>query len=326
MQFFRFKSLKKDFFVQEVLKRDLKWSWDYIYILFQKSWKTTFEVVDFISSKFWINKNNIWLAWLKDKEWITIQWFSLPLDSFREKNPIIFLKKELSSIWKILYFWFDDKALSIKDNLWNNFKILLEKTQNLNKFSSNDELITKALDNIKVNWFPNYYWKQRFWKDNYRWQVWKDILLWKNKKKMSKREEKFKVQAFSSYLFNSYLKLREHRRIWNKSIQWDLILDWIATWPVYAYDLKFASWKALELESKILNDNWLKSSDLNLFKKFNLYWFRRKLYIIPENFSYSFDNYWNLRLKFFLPTWVYASSLYSHLENLLISYLKKKRH
>lgn len=322
MNIFDFKRTKNDFIVKEVINDKLTWKWEFIYILIKKRWKTTFEIIDFIWSNIWVDKKNIGIAWLKDKDWITYQWFSIHKKDIKYKDKEKCIRKWLNKFCKIIKIEYNDKPLKIWQNLWNNFEINLYKNKKI-ELDKLKNAIQKAFEILKNNWFPNYYWVQRFWKWNLKWFIGKWIIKSEVKTKfMSKREKKIKIQSFSSYLFNCYLKLREHRRILNNKIDWDIIIDNICTWPVYWFDMKFATDKALSLEIQILKDAWLTINDLQKFWEYWVFGFRRKLICIPQNLTYEINDNWDINMKFFLESWVYASSMYNHFEKLVYNLLK----
>lgn len=53
----------------------------------------------------------------------------------------------------------------------------------------------------------------------------------------------------------------------------------------------------------------LKFFELDAFDKFQLYGLRRPMFVVATNLEYSFDDQNNLTVKFFLPTWSYATIL-----------------
>lgn len=320
MTYFLFKNNSDDFIVEEILKKELTWKWDYLYLYIQKKDKTTFELIQHLSKILSVPKREINFAWLKDKSWITTQWLSIHKKYIRQKNLSIFLDKNLWKNYKLISLESSKYPLNIWDNLWNNFKLSLYNNKKLSKYEIENK-IKKIIEELKNNWFPNYYWAQRFWLDNKKWTIWKDFILWKISKRLVfdlwRKELKFKVQAFSSYLFNCYLKLRQTNNILNTKIDWDVIIDWKITWPVYWYDLRLASDKALQLEKKVLIDNWINLSDLIKYKEIWVFWIRRNLTVIPWNILYNINDAWDVFLRFSLPTWAYASSLYWHIESLM---------
>jgi tRNA(Glu) U13 pseudouridine synthase TruD len=136
-------------------------------------------------------------------------------------------------------------------------------------------------------------------------------------------EKKFKVQAFSSFLFNTYLKKRIQKGLWDEKILWDIIQknnEWKdeVTWPVYWFDLKTPTKSdkpesAYQLEKETLQDFNLTEKDLQLRKKFWIYWIRRAIKTQPENMQISFPGEQCI-IQFTLWQWSYATVFIDQIE------------
>lgn len=84
---YQIKQQTEDFQVEEVLSKWIpNWEWDFLYVFFEKNGLTTMEVIDYLSQKLHIQRDELWIAGLKDKAWITKQWLSVS-------------KKTLKRIW-----------------------------------------------------------------------------------------------------------------------------------------------------------------------------------------------------------------------------------
>ena len=102
-------------------------------------------------------------------------------------------------------------------------------------------------------------------------------------------EKRFKVQAFSSYLFNAYLDLRIKKQKLTKLLPGDVILPadgrhtlWkkpeqdnveriTITGPVYGYDLTHATDDAGKLEVDITRQFGLEKDREKQFEKFHIF-------------------------------------------------------
>ncbi len=326
MHFYQFKKNPKDFVVEEVLHENPLWEGKFIYVFIEKKRKTTFDIVFYLAWELGVSKNEIGIAGLKDKYWITRQWISVHNKHLKSKQKEKQIEKILSKKVKVLDVTYGKQNLQIKDNWWNKFKITFRRLFEYDTKTLN--ATRKALERIRKKWFANYFGKQRFGDKNNNWKVWRDVLLGKiNKSKLSKtskKEIKFKIQAYASFLFNSYLSFREDRHKVHKEIEWDILKDGIPTWPVFGYDLELPEWKAYKLEEKTLNKNWLDWTILDKFKQYEIYWLRRKVFVHSENLEYELDSKWNLYASFFLPSGSYASSFFYELEKQIEKYLKKR--
>lgn len=238
--FFQIKSKPEDFIVEEVLQEWVpSWKWDFLYVFFEKENLTTMDVVDNLTKKFHLKRDEIGIAWLKDKAWITMQWISiskLSLDRiWWEKLFVDELLKEV----KILEKSYNEYWLKVASNIWNNFKVYLRARQNIS-----DEVkdhIRSNVQKIKERWFPNCFGMQRFgkWKKNF--YEAKDRLKelaeeynkkWKLKEVDLPYHLRFLLQAYPSMYFNEYVLNRWEK--WLFLLQWDILVDrfnsnWVRT-------------------------------------------------------------------------------------------------
>ena len=219
--FFSFKTKPEDFFVKEELNFQLDWIWDFFYVFFEKRLLNTMDIINSLCNEFNLKRNDIWITWLKDKEWITQQRFSISKKYLKccwwQQNFLSFLKENV----KIIGSWWHNQPLSVWQNKWNRFIIRLRKRTPIP-----EDLKIKLEKNIKNSQkspFPNIYWFQRFWKWNKNFKkvlrllTWEDI--WKNN-----YEVKFTLQTFWSLWFNEYtMRRRENKQT---LLEWDIMVNW----------------------------------------------------------------------------------------------------
>lgn len=218
MKNFIFKKFPQDFIVEEKLYTLPKWNGGAFYVFFEKKNKTTFDIVMDLMKRFWLKRNHIWIAGLKDKVWITRQWLSIykrNLNSIWWKDVLL---KYLSRSVRILRTSSDERLLTMWNNKWNLFFIRLRDI-------SNRQRVIDAIEQIKITWVPNFFWEQRFGASWKNWKTWKDIVLWKTREFGNKIETWFKIQAFSSYLFNNYVDQRIKAWTFDKPVTWDIFQD-----------------------------------------------------------------------------------------------------
>lgn len=227
-QTIEFKKYLKDFIVEEILEKEPSWKWDIIYVLIEKRNKTTFEILKHIMKTFNIDRNCLWIAWLKDKFWITRQWITISKDNIKK---IWWINNFLSTLRKICFvvkstYWED--LLKIWQNKGNFFKLTLRWSwSNKQDTISILEKFEKIIDEIKKKWIPNIFWVQRLWEENKNYKLGYLLLTWKIKKLIwdsnTVTEKRFKIQIFTSYLFNRYIELRTKSWYFDKPMIWDII-------------------------------------------------------------------------------------------------------
>ena len=237
---FQIKSKPEDFVVEEVLWEWVpSWKWDSLYIFFEKENMTTMDIVDDLTKNFHLQRDEIWIAWLKDKAWITRQWISISKHSL---NRIWWEELFVQTLWKkvrILEKSYNEFWLKVASNLWNKFQIRLHARQDISKEIKNQ--IENNVEKIIEKWFPNCFWMQRFgkWKKNF--YEAKDRLKqlaqefnekWKLKEADLPYHLRFLLQAYPSMYFNEYVLNRWEK--WLFLLQWDILVDrfnskWVKT-------------------------------------------------------------------------------------------------
>ena len=237
---FQIKSEPEDFIVEEVLWEWVpSWKWDFLYIFFEKENLTTMDIVDDLTKNFHLQRDEIGIAWLKDKAWITRQWISI---SQRSLNKIWWEEKFIQTIWKkvrILEKSYNEFWLKVASNQWNKFKIRLRARGNITTEIKN--LIENNIQKVSEKWFPNCFGMQRFgkWKKNF--YEAKDRLeslareyevKWKLVESDLPYHLRFLLQAYASMYFNEYVLNRWEK--WLFLLQWDILVDqfganWVKT-------------------------------------------------------------------------------------------------
>ena len=284
---FQIKSNSEDFIVEEVLQEWVpSWKWDFLYIFFEKENLTTMDVIDYLTKILHLQRDEIWIAWLKDKVWITRQWVSISKLSL---NRIWWEKlfiDELSKKVKVLKKNYNEYWLKVASNVWNKFIICLRARKKIDREIKN--CIENNIQKIIERWFPNCFGMQRFWKKTKNFYEAKDRLKelakefnenWKLEKLDLPYHLRFLLQAYPSMYFNEYVLNRWEK--WLFLLQWDILVDrfnsnWVKT-AVYDYQ------KIYEFDYKKLKEE---KSDLNYFEP-----------IVDWTRWIDFD--WNKRF----PTW-----------------------
>jgi len=237
---FQIKSKSEDFIVEEILWEWIpSWKWDFLYVFFEKENLTTMDIVDDLTKNFHLQRDEIGIAWLKDKAWITRQWISI---SQRSLSKIWWEESFIQILWKkviILEKTYNESWLKVASNQWNKFEIRLRARQDISKEIKSQ--IENNVQKIIEKWFPNCFWMQRFgkWKKNF--YEAKDRLeqlvqeyneKWKLEESDLPYHLRFLLQAYPSMYFNEYVLNRWEK--WLFLLQWDVLVDrfnsnWVET-------------------------------------------------------------------------------------------------
>ena len=237
---FQIKSKPEDFIVEEILWEWVpSWKWDFLYVFFEKENLTTMDIVDELTKSFHLQRDEIGIAWLKDKAWITRQWISI---SQRSLHKIWWEESFIQTLWKkvrILKKSYNESGLKVASNQWNRFEIRLRARQNISEDVKNQ--IENNIQKIQEKWFPNCFGMQRFgkWKKNF--YEAKDRLKalaqefnekWKLEEAEMPYHLRFLLQAYPSMYFNEYVLNRWEK--WLFLLQWDILVDrfnsnWVKT-------------------------------------------------------------------------------------------------
>jgi len=237
---FQIKSKPEDFIVEEMLWKWIpSWKWDFLYIFFEKENLTTMDIVDDLTKNFHLQRDEIGIAWLKDKAWITRQWISISKPSLDKIWWEGLFLQTLRKKVRILEKSYDESWLKVASNLWNRFEIRIRARQEISKEIKSQ--IEKNVQNIIERWFPNCFGMQRFgkWKKNF--YEAKDRLnalvkeyneKWKLKEADLPYHLRFLLQAYPSMYFNEYVLNRRERGLF--LLQWDILVDrfnsnWVKT-------------------------------------------------------------------------------------------------
>ncbi|HMT01571.1 MAG TPA: tRNA pseudouridine(13) synthase TruD [Candidatus Absconditabacterales bacterium] len=310
---------KGDFRRREIKKEDL----------------TTLQAIEILAKKFQIPPREIGFGGLKDKDATTRQRISIPKRLFRtDTKKILSLKIKNISITQVLS---SDSPIKISSHENNIFTIKLQKPKNTNHedFKKN---LTTAFEEIQKKGMRNFFGTQKFGFTGGNRRIGQDLLQFPSMKLEgdinSAGEKKFKVQAFSSFLFNAYLKKRIQKGRGDKKILGDICQKTPEgreeiMGPVPGFDLAIPTKSdnpesAYQLEKEILKDFDLTEKDLSLRKKFGIYGIRRPIKIQPKKMQISFPGDQCI-LQFTLGQGSYATIFIDHLEREISRQVNKKK-
>ena len=261
---FQIKSKTEDFIVEEILWEWIpSWKWDFLYVFFEKENLTTMDIIDHLTKNLHLQRDELGIAWLKDKAWITRQWISI---SQRSLSKIWWEEAFLQALWKkvrILEKFYNEFWLKVASNQWNKFEIRLRAKQNISKEIKNQ--IENNVQKIIEKWFPNCFWMQRFgkWKKNF--YEAKDRLKslakeynesWELKETDLPYHLRFLLQAYPSMYFNEYVLNRWEK--WLFLLQWDILVDrfnsnWVQTAVYDSQKIYEFDYQKLKKEKSELN-------------------------------------------------------------------------
>lgn len=243
---FNFKELSRDFIVTEQLPFELSWHGDAFYVLIEKRNITTHDVLKYLRKKLWLSRMSIWIAWLKDKKAIAKQWISIYNRALNKAwGEKVFLSC-LEEIVKIKEVNRHEFPLNLSTPIRNHFEIKLRATKKLWQ-----EMLDNAKNKVSSllnNWYPNYFWTQRFWIMWRNIKQGKELLLWTSQETFTQSEAKFKLQAYVSKLYNDFVT----KRIASKNF----LLDGdILTWMHWSQQLYWIYYKDQNLVKECLVKN-----------------------------------------------------------------------
>jgi len=261
---FQIKSKSEDFIVEEILPKWFpSWKWDFLYVFFEKENLTTMDIIDYLTKNLHLQRDELGIAWLKDKAWITRQWISI---SKRSLDKIWWEILFIQTLWgkvRILEKSWNEIPLKVASNDWNNFKIRLRARQKISDEIKNQ--IENNVQKIRERWFPNCFGMQRFgkWKKNF--YEAKDRLKalaeelekrWDLKESDLPYHLRFLLQAYPSMYFNEYVLNRWEK--WLFLLQWDILVDrfnsnWVKTAVYDSQNVYLFDYQKLKKEKSDLN-------------------------------------------------------------------------
>lgn len=275
---FQFKTKPEDFIVKEELWFKPSGKWDVFFVRFQKKEINTMDIVQHLCYGMKLERKELGIAGLKDKNWITEQWISIYK---KVLNRIWWEEKFLQVLWQkatILETTWHNEPLAVWKNAWNYFKIRLEAKKEVTPEIK--EKIESNIQKILKNWFPNCFWKQRFGKWYRNFYRAKDVFEWRvsttNNTKTDDFEIRFKLQAYASMYFNEYTIKR--RQKWQIFLWWDIMVNsnnyetkvWIYNeWKVWLFNYEKCK---TEFEWKDLIQPYYLSGETIDITKDNQWW------------------------------------------------------
>ena len=191
-----FKQNRDDFVVTEIPLYEFSGEGEHIIIKFRKKDLTTWDAVQIFSEQLGCKSRDIGYAGLKDKNAMTIQQISIP-KSCEEK-----LNKFAHANIKVLETTKHNNKIKIGHLKGNKFFIRLKRVTPMDA-----RKIEEAVLKISNFGMPNYFGFQRFGIEGDNYKKGEAIIKGELKEKNRKLKQMY-INAYQSYLFNSWLSKR----------------------------------------------------------------------------------------------------------------------
>lgn len=202
---FSFKQKSQDFIVEEQLPFTPKGKGDALFVFFEKRNLNTMDVIQHLTSRLKISRMALWIAGLKDKKAITRQWISVYKSVLQKIGWAKVFMGVLAEKTRIIEATRHTKPIGLTTNISNLFHIRLRALKTLSQQEKDD--VTEKLRVLFHWWFVNVFGEQRFGIDKRNVAIGRAILD-KEEIYQDKKEGLFKLQAYSSNLFNEYAQMR----------------------------------------------------------------------------------------------------------------------
>jgi len=169
------------------------------------------DIINGLMKKLWLPRSAFGIAGLKDKQAVTRQRITIYKSNIAKIGGEEKFLDTLASYGKILEKTYHETPLQVGQNAGNRFVIHLRAVKKID--DTIKEQIVKYLTPIQQHWFPNCFGTQRFGKGMRNFHRAKEII--EGTSAISGEFElKFKLQAYGSGWFNSYVLDRYRRNKW----------------------------------------------------------------------------------------------------------------
>lgn len=204
-----------------------------LFLQVRKSELATSELISAIANNLEIDRQLIGYAGLKDRQSISTQWLSLPLDTLAKRGlPRSAVEAKLAQLestqLQVIQTRLNRRKLRIGSHRSNQFRIRLRD------FSDPHHDFLSRLETVKNQGVPNYFGEQRFGHDFHNLskarQFAAKLLERQNSAattssastkppKLRKQTDRFLVSVVRSYLFNEILSLRVRVGNWDQYLE-----------------------------------------------------------------------------------------------------------
>lgn len=203
---FQFKQKSRDFYVSENLPFKLSGSGDAFFVYISKRNITTYDIIDHLRSELGITRMSLGIAGLKDKKAIAKQWISIYDRALNKVGGEKAFLNSLSKICKVIETGRHHTPLNMSTPITNTFHITFSSTKNL--WQEEKQKSLQIVQELLDDGYPNLFWSQRFGINGRNSTQWYEIMTGTSKERYSKADMIFKLQAFSSKVFNEFVASR----------------------------------------------------------------------------------------------------------------------
>lgn len=193
---FYFKHAPRDFVVEELPLYEFTGEGEHLILKIRKKSLSTWELLSKIANFLGINAREIGYAGLKDKHAMTTQYISV-----HKKHEAKLSTMNFEGV-KILETFYHNNKIKLGHHKGNHFFIRLKKVNSVG--ATKIEQALKHLSNVGM---PNYFGFQRFGTDGENYKMGEAICQGLKKEKNVKLQRLY-INAYQSYLFNSWLDKR----------------------------------------------------------------------------------------------------------------------
>jgi len=203
---FSFKQKSHDFFVSENLPYKLSGKWDAFYVYFEKRNVETQEVIKHLRDRFKISRLTLGIAGLKDKKAVAKQWISIYDRALKRLGGERVFVEALEEIVQVIETGRHQFPMNMSTPITNSFHIRLRAEKKLGQLER-DEAFEIVKDILHAG-YANLFGAQRFGINGRNSTQGWEIMTGTGKEKFQGGEKIFKLQAYSSKLFNEYVEAR----------------------------------------------------------------------------------------------------------------------
>ena len=203
---FEFKQKSSDFFVSEQLPFVPTGEGEAFFVYISKRNLTTHDIIDHLRKELGISRMSLGIAWLKDRKAIAKQWISIYDRALTKAGGEKVFLESLSKIVRIVKTTRHTAPLNMSTPITNAFHITFKSTKNL--WQKEKQKALEIVQQLLDDGYPNLFGKQRFGINGKNSTQWYELMAGKSKEKFSKQDAVFKLQAYSSKLFNDFVEKR----------------------------------------------------------------------------------------------------------------------
>lgn len=285
-----FKAEPEDFYVEECLGFEPSGAGEHLYLFIEKRDRNTQQVAEQLAQAVGIAAKDVSYAGLKDRRAVTRQWFSLYLPKPTD------MPGQVDASVKVLRSARHHKKLRRGEHRANRFRIRLKRVE------GDRVLLEERLQQIQRAGVPNYFGEQRFGHgaSNLH-QV--ESFLQHAKGKQQGFQDRLRVSAMRSWLFNQVLAERVRLGTWQSRMEGDAPAE--ISGPLWGRGRPASSGEVLACEQAVLGSypGWC-----HFLEHCGLQQERRALLLLPAQLYYQWHDD-QLELGFELPAGSYATVL-----------------